>query len=770
MKQDVNKDSINDFVRLDNHTRAGQLRTSAGKPLSLSGTCWLAFLILVVSLLAQSHVWAVSPGFWNSGNQLALRNGTIKGVALNNEGHMTLSHETEVMCTFDYPVLSILPLANRSVLVGTGNSSTIQTCSSDQGPVQLLKLEGLAVSSMSQGPDGRLYFINQHTHSIDILDDERGSTVFCTIPETYIWDMVWDKQGILYVATGNVGRIYQIKPLGKPELYFDAGEEHIMVLTLTPDNKLLAGSEGKGILYQIEAKNKARVLYDSPLTEISAVVVTKRGDIFFSAIPSTLQAPAQQTQPTLQQTSIQPTNTDSSNPLPGEDTDETITVYAQPQLAQAQPQKQESSLYYLPSGGTVRKIWGGDGKLIFDLVLDQKEQLYIGLGKEACLYSLDDQMQPVLQQKFEAEHITCLKAGAHGQILIGTSGPGMLISMSDRLCTQGHYISETISIEAPAEWGRAAIKAALPSQTGVQIFCRTGNSAEPDQTWSTWSEDLLDTQSIITGHDQTQYAQVKVKLTSAVQGLTPQVYGLSLSYQERNVPPDITSFLVVEPVQPWFKTKNAAPVPNQANSLFARPLRPDQSQAGPKNGNREFLATRNFIWIASDANKDKLVFDLELKPENSDQWLPIVTDFSQNSYKLDTELLPDGIYSVRLTASDRWSNEEQTALSSTAVISYLVVDNTPPTIDLNQTRVTKDRCLLLEGTSTDTQSRIFWAEYSLDAQNWVFFQPEDRIYDQNRESFSLTLCGLTPGEKIVIIQVIDEFGNSTRALRIVQVP
>jgi hypothetical protein len=120
--------------------------------------------------------------------------------------------------------------------------------------------------------------------------------------------------------------------------------------------------------------------------------------------------------------------------------------------------------------------------------------------------------------------------------------------------------------------------------------------------------------------------------------------------------------------------------------------------------------------------------------------------------------MPDGMYELRLVASDSRDNPE-TPLSDTKEGVEFQVDNTPPQIAFTA------------GASnvvihvTDKLSPIGRVEYSIDAQKWIRIQPVDGISDSPDETYQLSRAALAG--KYVIVRAVDGFYNvATEAITV----
>src|SRR5262249_37023364 len=125
-------------------------------------------------------------------------------------------------------------------------------------------------------PDGKVYRIEPPKAVPGAKLDTKASwsaTPYFEPGTKYIWDIVLDGAGNLYVATGDHGEIYKVSANGTHALLFKSDEVHIRVLALDPKGNLIAGSDGSGLIYRISPSGDAFVLYSAPKKEITALAV-----------------------------------------------------------------------------------------------------------------------------------------------------------------------------------------------------------------------------------------------------------------------------------------------------------------------------------------------------------------------------------------------------------------------------------------------------------------------------------------------------------------
>src|SRR5208283_1707791 len=134
-------------------------------------------------------------------------------------------------------------------------------------------------------PDGKVYRLDPGR-----LDPAKAgvkaswnATPYFDPGSKYIWDIVLDNAGTLYVATGDHGEIYKVDPKGQHSLFFKSDEVHIRVLALDPKGNLIAGSDGSGLVYRIAPNGETFVLYSAPKKEITALAIDGAGNIYAAA-------------------------------------------------------------------------------------------------------------------------------------------------------------------------------------------------------------------------------------------------------------------------------------------------------------------------------------------------------------------------------------------------------------------------------------------------------------------------------------------------------
>jgi hypothetical protein len=99
---------------------------------------------------------------------------------------------------------------------------------------------------------------------------------------THVWDIVEDKDGNLYVATGAEGKVYKVAPDGKATVVFEGQESQVFCLALAPDGSVYAGTGPSGLIVRITPDGNSRVIYDSPESYVWSLAVDAKGETIYA--------------------------------------------------------------------------------------------------------------------------------------------------------------------------------------------------------------------------------------------------------------------------------------------------------------------------------------------------------------------------------------------------------------------------------------------------------------------------------------------------------
>ena len=139
-------------------------------------------------------------------------------------------------------------------------------------------------------------------------------------------------------------------------------------------------------------------------------------------------------------------------------------------------------------------------------------------------------------------------------------------------------------------------------------------------------------------------------------------------------------------------------------------------------------------WLATDENRDTLLFKIEIRGENEPPGNHSRTR-SERYFSWDSTAFPDGKYRVRVTATDLPSNPPEQALSSSRESDRFLIDNTPPEIS-GLTGALSGAKIDVRFHAKDAWNVIEKAEYSVNGGEWKVVEPTTRLTDSEEHAIS----------------------------------
>ncbi len=101
------------------------------------------------------------------------------------------------------------------------------------------------------------------------------------------------------------------------------------------------------------------------------------------------------------------------------------------------------------------------------------------------------------------------------------------------------------------------------------------------------------------------------------------------------------------------------------------------------NATPSMLLAKGYLgarWLASDANGDIMTYTVEIRGEQEREWKPLKEKVNEKYTSWDSTSFPDGMYRLRVTASDLPGNPPADALTARMESDPFTIDNTPPAI------------------------------------------------------------------------------------------
>jgi outer membrane protein assembly factor BamB len=622
--------------------------------------------------------------------------GEMDGTAVHSDGTVTAGAQVRRIELPNAAVAASMARApDGTVYIGTGHGGTVFRLRGNQA-TPFAETEQLLVASLALGAGGTLYAGTLPEGRIFAIDAQ-GEAKELVRPEgaEHVWDLVWDaRRRTLFAATGPEGKVFAIDPQGRANVFYDGPAGHVMSLALDGDGTLYAGTSDDALVLRLEGPGRATVVGDFPGNEVTAIDV--RGGVLAVAaneFPDPPRIPSGARKQAGSQTAPAP------RPKPGTGRLFVVGTDGRIERLLENPKGHFAAVQVAPDG--VIFAGTGEGGRIVRATPDRRTATWIDVDERQVL---------ALDMTGDAPLFLTGDGGAVYRVLQGPP-------------REASWTSAVLDAEFPARWGRLTWRA-----TGaLQLVTRSGNTSEPDDTWSDWS----------------------TPLTSAGPVRSPA--GRFLQVRARMVQPDA----VLRAVQVHYLPQNQRPVVHGVGLEGGEDAA--QSEAVPSPSTTYTLA-----WKVDNPDGDDLRYRLRFRREDQRVWRSLLREdqvHTATKYKWQTEGIPDGWYVIEVEASDETSNPDALALRSRAASDPFLVDNTPPRVE--QLRA---QGRAVTGRAVDAASRIAKLEYAVDGGPFRPFFPDDHLLDSRTEAFTLTLPDDLPaGSYIVAVRATDAGGNTGSA-------
>ena len=651
--------------------------------------------------------------------------GTARGVAIRSTGQIELAPAFKSIYTSPSTFIwGIASDKDGAVYAATGAPARVYRITPDGKSAVIFEPKELQVQSIALGPDGaiyagtspdgKVYRITRKPAATPAAPEFAADTFF--EPKTkYIWDMAFDAQGRLYVATGDSGEIYRVEKNGQGAVFFKSDEAHIRVLAFDPRGNLIAGSDGSGLVYRISPAGDGFVLYSAPRKEITALAVDAAGNIYAAG---TGEKRASQTGPQIPAPGGSQPGPPAGAPLP-------LNV----NLA-------GSDVYMVAPDGSPKKLWSSHEDIVYALAFDANGRLVAGTGNKGRIYAIEKNGDYVDLLKASANQVSAFAKAPGGGLYCSSSNLGKIFLMSNNTEPEGTFESDVQDSRIFSRWGRAEVR----GRGNFDLFARSGNVDNPDRNWSAWSRiDLA--KDARTDVPPARFIQWRAVLKPG--NPTTQIDEVTINYLSKNVAPVVDE--VVVQVGARFQPQPHISGPETvAVNLGPPPQFPNPRIDNPPTANKDRggVAVR---WGAHDDNDDNLVYSVFYRGDNERDWKLLKSGLTDKFYSFDSGLLPDGGYTVKVTASDAPSHSPEDALADEKESQRFEIDNTAPRIENLAARV-EGQDLHVTFHAADDSSPIKRAEYSIDAGDWQYVEPVGALSDSKSENydFSVVLAGSHP--------------------------
>jgi sugar lactone lactonase YvrE len=715
----------------------------------------LALAAAALAVVLAVSLEAVGPQKWELRTREDHLRGKFDGISVSCDGALALAPKEEKLeAPQEEFYLSLWVAADGTVFLGTGHGGKIYRIAKD-GQAQLwFQAPEMDVTALVQDRKGVLYAATSPNGKIYKIADKGKGEEFFNPAEKYVWDLLFMDSGDLWAAVGEAGGIYRITPLGEGRMFFRASENHILCLEKTPRGDVVAGSGGNGLVYRIGAEGRASVLFETPYEEVRSLTLDREGQIYAAASGTPTRARKDEAEAAVLAGPVRVGGAEVSVTA-------SAAAPAAPRPAAPSPapgDRDGGALYRISADGLAKRLWSSEDEMIYSILWrEDGKRVLFGTGSKGRIYSVDGEERVALLLQRSSEQVYAL-VPLDSKIYVLANNPcyfGLLLT-EQRLT--GEYMSPVLDARTPASWGRLVWDAEVAPGAAVQLQSRSGNTSEPNATWSGWSPFYGKTEEPVLS-PKARFLQVKVLLRTPTGQASPVFTRLGVYYLQSNIAPAITRLECLRPNEVYLKLPTQEDVILGAERNAADPPpRTDDLPAGLAARKSERKGFQTIVWDASDENGDTLRYSLSIRKDGETAWRVLEADWTETIYAFDTLAFPDGTYLLRLTATDAPSNPPGLELRTEKTGPPLVIDNSLPVVK-GLTVAKSGAALDVAFQAEDAYSPIQEVKVLVRPGEWRVVFPVDGIADSRSESFKLSLKLPAGAENQVTVRVRDGFGN-----------
>jgi hypothetical protein len=653
-----------------------------------------------------------------------LSEGEVEGAAIETSGRVThgyASEHTKLELSSAFTCL----VDGKQAWIGTADKASIQKVDLRGGKPaveQLAVLEGVVVSAMARLPGGDLVVAVLPGGKLLRVDGKGKVSDFAELKEVeQIWAIVPHK-GRLLIGTGPKGELWSVGTDGKDaKIVLDVPEKDILSVLAVGD-EVLVGTSPKSRLYKLDSKLEGVLLHEFQADEVRAMVLSG----------STLVAAVNEFEDRSISSRTALTSQLNRASLTGEKPEDNNT---------SRPQADADAELYAVDLGQKRdvlraqdaawELWfAKKGQYFIDLLaLDDQGTVLAASSEGGRIYRAHGRRDVAVVADLEERQATSLCATDSGIVLATASDGAAVYALSQQSPTKARWVSEVLDADHPARYGNFALR----GSGSLELRVRTGPSREVDDRWSAWTPIKLTRDGLdLRGSadiPHRRYMQVEVTLADA----DAELRSLTAFYAPENLAPLVAKIDVKAP-----------------NVSATSDDEPD--------------GAIDVEWEVEARDSDELLYDAYIRSSSigsggggDDEWVKLNTDgpLNKKQLSLDLDTLADGIYEVRVVASDEPSNGSGSAALDELVSDPFVIDRTRPTLE--GVKVDGDR---VTGIAKDRGSRVHDVAFAIDGGKFRAASPSDGLFDSGTEKFELQLpADLGPGTHRVVVRARDASGN-----------
>jgi hypothetical protein len=781
------------------------------------------FAAVVTILFLTLPASAVTTSHWVHTSEADFKNGTFQNVVATNLGDLKLSRAVKTVLEQDSKVSAVYAMVegpDGTIYAGTGPQGVVLKISGEKVSEALKLEDGTSIFSLAIDADGGL-LVGASGEKGRLLklgkSGGKPKELFAGEGVQYIWCIVRTDDGNIYVGTGPDGQLYEIKPDGSHSLVLDTDENNLLCMISDSKDLLYVGTDPNGLVYRVNRKTKdVYVVHDAPESEISALALDKKGNLYAATAETTPQTAAGEAAGATEQigrpeaggsgapipspSHPEPKPPELPNPNPGEPDPIPKKLLILPAVRPATHSATKGSGAKTQTSGRASSETGEEqempgptsGPSVTPKVSTPPAAPPSGATGQPreggnAIYRIDK--EGLVTEIFRQPVLVLSMIEQDGTLLVGTGSDGLIYEINpvaEETVVLAKVEPKAVMSLLPASGGRILLGLA---NTGGIAAMTTGFAGE-----GTYTSPVLDAQQVSRFGKMQLHGSLPAGTTLKVATRSgnlaePAEKGWSkwtdpvpasqfaavtspaarfLQYRFTFTSPDAKHTAVVDDVDISYQEPNLPPLVKSVKLTTRPSTEANGPAAGPASANANPMVPpearfQTINWEANDPNNDEMVYALYFRAGSSSPWILLKDKLKETTYEWDTRSVADGRYLVRVLASDEHANAAGSGKTAARVSDPIQVDNTPPVIG-NLKAGSGAGHVRIQFDATDRSSTLANFAYVVDSSDdWQTVLPVDKITDGPEESVDFSIPGLKPGPHQVSVRATDARGNQAIA-------
>lgn len=538
------------------------------------------------------------------------------------------------------------------------------------------------------------------------------------VDDTAVTAVACASDGTVWAGTSPRGHIWRRSPAGETERVASTASTYVWAILPQPDGSVLAATGSPARIVRVAGDGRVQTVAAFAERHARALASSQRGDdlLVATADPGAVYRVRRGEREILFATAF-----GSVDGLLERASGEVDAVSGK-------------QLYRWTPDARLRVVPVGDRPL---LALAECEGRLVAASASGRLFAIDDDDQ-VTRIAEAGGAVTALQPDGDG-VLAAVAGASAFFRVRTTAAGSGTWTSAVLDAGSTARWGR--LRWMREGEGFIALQSRSGSTPVPDDSWSPWSLDYAAADGSPITSPPARYLQVRARLT---RGETSAIRLTSVTIFYRNDEP-----------------------------------RPTLEMARPRGGER-LSGTQKVQWKTLGGNADEICYDLLCGTDDT-HWTTIRRDLGPTlretalnaapevtlteDFSWDTKTVADGRYRLRVQV--RAAARPSAPPLATVTSKPFIVSNTPPALNGLTCEACGNGQVRVRGVAQGRLACIVSVTFRQNPERkdegrdahggeWRIAQPDDGLYDNEREPFSFVL----DAGAAVDIRATDEAGNS----------